>query len=100
MVSTAEDYYRFAQMLANGGELAGQTHTGSRPDQAHGVESATLVFVAMIQRMSNPEQLAVSRPRDGLSGARRAVSNPSHYFDGSTWSEAKAFRRQANLTTT
>ncbi len=24
MVSTAEDYYRFAQMLANGGELDGK----------------------------------------------------------------------------
>ena len=38
MVSTAEDYYRFAQMLANGGELERQAHPRSIHRQADDFE--------------------------------------------------------------
>ena len=40
MVSTAEDYYRFAQMLANGGELERQAHSGARHGEADELKSS------------------------------------------------------------
>jgi len=53
-----------------------------------------VVFVAMIQRMSNPEQLAVSRPRNGLSGARGPVEVCREGVrNGPPWSEAKVANR-------
>ena len=40
LVSTAEDYYRFAQMLANGGELERRAHPGAGNGEADGFESS------------------------------------------------------------